>query len=315
LAEKQIQKMKWKTSNIPDLKGKIALVTGANSGLGFYTSLELARKGALVIMAARNKERGNTAVEKIRSEIPTAELQFMKLDLANLELVKYFADSFIEEFERLDIMVNNAGVMALPLMRTIQGFEMQFGTNHLGHFALTALMINHIEKTPGARIVNVSSTAHKFGKINFDDLNSERSYSKWAAYGQSKLANMLFTYELNRRMRLAGKQTKVMASHPGYADTNLQIRGGEMEGSKANVWVNNLMNKIFAQPAWKGALPSLYAATCDLAESGKYYGPSGFGSMRGYPREEKVNPKLINPEVAKRLWEESERLTGVKFVV
>lgn len=307
--------MKWTSSDIPDLSGKIALVTGANSGLGYYTSLELARKGAHVVMAARNKEKGLAALEKIRSEIPDADLQFMKLDLANIEVIKHFADSFIEEYEKLDILINNAGVMAIPLLRTVQGFEMQFGTNHLGHFALTGLLFNFINSTPGSRIVNVSSLMHKFGKINFDDLNSEKSYSKWSAYSQSKLANLLFTLELDRRARLAGKQVSVMASHPGYASTNLQTRGGELEGSKANVAMNNLLNKIIAQPAWKGALPSLYAATSQNAVSGKYYGPSGLGSVRGYPREEKINPKLTSPEVARRLWEESERLTGIKFSV
>jgi len=305
--------MKWTASDIPDLKGKIAVVTGANSGLGYYTCLELARKGAHVVLAARNKEKGFAALERIKLEVPEADLQFMKLDLANLETIKHFADAFIEEYERLDILINNAGVMAIPLRRTAQGFEMQFGTNHLGHFALTALMTDFMELSPRARIVNVSSLMHKFGKINFEDLNSEKSYSKWTAYSQSKLANLLFTVELHNRLRQAGKHTSVMASHPGYAATNLQTRGGEMEGSKANVVVNNIMNAIIAQPAWKGALPSLYAATCPDAESGKFYGPSGLGSVRGYPREEKIDPKLIRPEVAKRLWEESEKLTGIKF--
>jgi NAD(P)-dependent dehydrogenase (short-subunit alcohol dehydrogenase family) len=307
--------MKWKASDIPDLTGKIALVTGANSGLGYYTSLELARKGAHVILAARNKDRGNDALGRIRWEIPTADLQYMKLDLANLESIKHFADAFMEEYEKLDILINNAGVMALPLRRTSQGFEMQFGTNHLGPFTLTSLLFGFIEKTPGSRIVNVSSMAHKFGKINFDDLNWEKSYSKWKAYCQSKLSNILFTQELDMRIKNAGKHTSVMASHPGWADTNLQTRGGEMEGAKMSVLANKIMNKLIAQPAWKGALPSLYAATCELAVSGKFYGPSGLGGVRGYPVEEKVNPNLTSPDVAKRLWEESEKLTGNKFPV
>ncbi len=307
--------MKWKASDIPDLKGKIALVTGANSGLGYYTCLELARKGAHVVLAARNKDKGIAALEKIKSEIPTADLQFMKLDLANIESIKHFADAFIEEYDKLDILINNAGVMAIPLLRTTQGFEMQFGTNHLGHFALTSLMLPFIEKTPGARIVNVSSLMHKFGKIHFDDLNREKSYSKWDAYSQSKLSNLLFSLELHRRLRESGKTTSVMTSHPGYSATNLQIRGGEMEGSKGNILANKFLNAVVAQPAWKGALPSLYAATCPLAKSGRFYGPSGLGAVRGYPREEKINPKLTSPEVAKRLWEESERLVGMPFIV
>jgi len=307
--------MKWTASNMPDLAGKTALVTGANSGLGYYTCLELARKGAHVILAARNKEKGHAAVEKIRSELPNASLQFMKLDLANIETIKYFAGSLKEEYDKLDILVNNAGVMAIPLLRTAQGFEMQFGTNHLGHFALTALLFSFMESTPGSRIVTVSSLMHKIGKINFDDLNWEKSYSKWPAYGQSKLANLLFTLELDRRIKESGKQVKAMTSHPGYASTNLQTRGGEMEGSKMNVLMNKLMNKLMAQPAWKGALPSLYAATCEKAGSGKFYGPSGLGAVRGYPREEKINPKFTDPEIAKRLWEESEKMVGFKFVV
>lgn len=306
--------MKWTAADIPDLKGKIALVTGANSGLGYYTCLELARKGAHVVMAARNREKGFAAMDRIIAEVPKADLQFMKLDLSNLELIKHFEDAFTEEYEKLDILINNAGVMAIPLRRTVQGFEMQFGTNHLGHFALTGRMINFIEKTPGARIVNVSSLMHKFGKINFDDLNWEKSYSKWAAYSQSKLANLLFTLELDRRLRKSGMQTQVMASHPGYAATNLQIRGGEMEGSKANVFFNKLANKLIAQPASMGALPSLYAATSSHAVSGKYYGPSGMGAVRGNPVEEKVNPKFTDSVVAKKLWEASEQLTGIKFL-
>ncbi len=307
--------MKWTASDIPDLKGKIAIVTGANSGLGYYTCLELARKGAHVVLAARNKERGKAAVEKILKEIPGADLQFMKLDLANIESVKYFADAFLEEYEKLDILVNNAGLMAIPLQRTEQGFEMQFGTNHLGHFALTALLIDFINKTPGSRIINVSSLMHKYGKINFDDLNSEKSYKKWRAYSQSKLANILFTLELHKRLRLAAKQTQVMAVHPGYAATNLQYRGPELEGSRMRLIYNQLLNKIIAQSAAMGALPSLFAATCEQAVSGKYYGPSGLNSLRGYPREEAINPKYINPDVAKRLWEESERLAGIKFLL
>lgn len=307
--------MNWTATDIPDLSGKIAVVTGGNSGLGFYTCLELARKGAKVIIAGRSEERGNAALAKIKSEIPTADLQFMQLDLANIESVRHFVSSFLDSHKKLDILVNNAGVMAIPLRRTEQGFEMQFGTNHLGHFALTSLLFNCIANTPGARIVNVSSLMHKFGKINFEDLNSENSYSKWRAYSQSKLSNILFSLELDRRIRLSGIETKVMAVHPGYASTNLQTRGGEMEGSKMNVWMNIFLNKILAQPAWKGALPSLYAASCEKAGSGKFYGPSDFGSVRGYPVEEKLNPKLTSPDVAKRLWEESERLTGIAFGV
>lgn len=307
--------MKWNASDIPDLKGKIAVVTGANSGIGYYTCLELARKGAHVVLAARNKERGRAAEERILSEVPNADLQFMKLDLSNIETVKYFADAFIEEYEKLDILINNAGVMAIPLKRTAQGFEMQFGTNHLGHFALTGLLLDFIDRTPGARIVNVSSTMYKRGTINFEDPNWDKSYKKWAAYSQSKLANILFTLELHKRLRLAGRKTLVMAAHPGYAATNLQTTGPDMEGAKMRRFYYTLMNRIFAQTASQGALPSLYAATSEKAESGKYYGPSGMGHLRGYPQEEAINSSLVNPDVARRLWEESEKLLGIKFKV
>ena len=307
--------MKWKASDIPDLKGKIALVTGANSGIGYQTSLELARKGAHVVLASRNKDKGYAAMDKIKSVIPGADLQMMKLDLANIESIKHFADAFIEEYEKLDILINNAGIMAIPLAHTTQGFEMQFGTNHLGHFALTALLFDFIENTPGARIVNVSSMMYKNGKINFDDLNWQKSYSKWGAYGQSKLANILFTRELHRKIKLSGKHTKVMVSHPGYAATNLQTRGPELEGSKMSLLAYKFGNKLIAQSAAMGALPSLYAATSELAESGKLYGPSGLGSIRGYPREEIVNPRFTDIAVEERLWKESEILTGIRFVV
>ena len=305
--------MKWNASDIPDLKGKIVLVTGANSGLGYQESLALARKGAMVIMAVRDRNKGNAACERIKAEIPDAELLVMKLDLANIESIKHVADTYLEEFERLDILINNAGLMAVPLLRTTQGFEMQFGTNHLGHFALTALLIDIINRTPSSRIVNVSSMAYRMGKINFDDLNWEKSYNRWTAYGQSKLANLLFTIELDRRLKLAEKQTIVATAHPGYSATNLQIRGAEIEGAKFKKSIMNLSNSLLGQSACKGALPILYAATAPDVVSSRFYGPDGLLGMHGYPREVRMDPVRVNPVVAAKLWEVSEMLTGINF--
>lgn len=307
--------MKWTASDIPDLKGKIAIVTGANSGLGYQESLALARKGAMVILAVRSREKGQAASDLIRSEVPGAELVVMKLDLANIESIKHFADSFLEEFERLDILINNAGLMAVPLQRTTQGFEMQFGTNHLGHFVLTALLIDLINQTPASRIINVSSMLYKYGKINFNDLNWDKSYSRWTAYGVSKLANLLFTIELDRRLRLAAKQTLVAASHPGYSSTNLQTKGAEMEGAKFKKSVMKFSNILLGQSASMGALPTLYAATAAAVESSGFYGPDGLGGIHGYPKEVKTDPRLVDPMVALKLWEASEKMTGVQFVI
>lgn len=307
--------MKWTASDIPDLKGKIAIVTGANSGLGYHESLALASKGAMVILAVRNRDKGQLAFDRIKSEVPDAELVVMKLDLANIESIKHFADSYLEEFERLDILINNAGLMAVPLSRTTQGFEMQFGTNHLGHFVLTALLIDKIGRTPASRIINVSSLLYKSGKINFNDLNWDQSYSKWAAYGVSKLSNLLFTIELDRRLSLAGKQTIAASAHPGWSSTNLQTKGAELEGTKLKSSLMNFSNILFAQSASMGALPILYAATAAAVESSGFYGPDGLGGLRGYPTEVKTDPRFVDPRIALKLWEASEKMTGIHFVI
>jgi NAD(P)-dependent dehydrogenase (short-subunit alcohol dehydrogenase family) len=239
----------------------------------------------------------------------------MKLDLSNIESIKQFSYTFMEEFARLDILINNAGVMALPLMRTSQGFEMQFGTNHLGHFVLTAMLIDLIIKSPGARIVNVSSMAYKYGRIGFDDLNCEKTYSKWKAYSQSKLANLLFTIELDRRLKMSGKTTIAVSAHPGYAATNLQLRAAELEGAKFKKSMMRFSNALLAQHAKMGALPVLYAAVSPLVKPAGFYGPGGFFHMRGYPVEEKMDMKVVNPLEAPKLWTESEKLTGIRCVI
>jgi NAD(P)-dependent dehydrogenase (short-subunit alcohol dehydrogenase family) len=305
--------MKWTTENMGNLNGKVVIVTGANSGLGYYTTLAFARKGAEVIMAVRNTEKGKSAAKNIKASMNRADLKLMQLDLADLDSVKSFAENFKKEYKQLDILVNNAGLMAIPESRTKQGFEMQFGTNHLGHFALTIHLADILTKTENSRIVTVSSLMHKIGKINFSDLNWNGSYKKWAAYGQSKLANLLFTYELQRKLEEAGKSAIAVTAHPGYAATNLQTKGAIMEGSNFNKMLNEMANKIFAQSAEMGALPTLYAAVEPSLKGGEFIGPDRMGGSRGYPTIAKVNGNKLNPEVAKRLWEVSEELTGLKL--
>jgi NAD(P)-dependent dehydrogenase (short-subunit alcohol dehydrogenase family) len=308
-----VDRDRWIEENIPDLTGKVAIVTGANSGLGLETTRVLARKGAAVVLAVRSEARGAATVKGVRAGSPDARLVVMPLDLANLESVRRFTETFLAGYDRLDILVNNAGVMAIPRRKTADGFEMQFGTNHLGHFALTRLLLPSILKTSGARVVTVSSGAHLFGRIRFDDLNGERSYSKWGAYAQSKLANLLFAYELQRRLAAAGSGALSVAAHPGYAATNLQCVGPQMEGSRLNLWVLSAANRVFAQSAAMGALPEIYAATSPEVRGGDYIGPDGFLGQRGFPRKAESSSRSRDQEVAARLWTVSEQLTGVTY--
>ena len=303
----------WTSNQIPDLHGKVAIVTGANSGLGYFTTQELARRGAVIVMACRNQQKAKAAMILIHKEVPKARLHFIKLDLASLKSIKSFAKEFKQAFEQLDILCNNAGIMAIPYSKTADGFEMQFGTNHLGHFALTALLIDVLMKTPKSRIVNVSSIAHHFGKMNFEDLNSEKSYAKWAAYGQSKLANILFTLELQKRLTEVGSKTLCIASHPGYASTNLQSVGPKMENSKIGEKFNAWANKMFAQSAEMGALPTLYAATHSPILGGNLYGPNKFWNSRGYPVLNQIAKQGRKPADGKQLWKMSEEMTKIKF--
>ena len=293
----------WTSENIPDQSGRVAIVTGANSGIGYETARALAHKGATVIMACRSVEKGQVAAHKIQDEDPQGTVAVMALDLANLSSVRDFAEGFKREFQRLDLLINNAGVMMLPdYTKTADGFEMQFGTNHLGHFALTGLLLETISRTPGARVVMVSSTAERFGRMNFDNLNAEQSYDKQAAYGQSKLANLLFTAELQRRFEAASMDAIAVAAHPGWTTTNLQ-RHTRLR----------LLNPIFAQGPEMGALPSLYAATSPDVRGGDYFGPGGFMQMRGYPTKVKPTDRSKDEADAKKLWEVSEELTGITF--
>jgi NAD(P)-dependent dehydrogenase (short-subunit alcohol dehydrogenase family) len=302
---------KWTTDEIPDLAGKRAVVTGANSGLGLCTALELARHGATVVLACRSAERGRAALDRIRAAAPGCDVALGSLDLADLASVRAFAAEY--GTTGLDLLVNNAGVMALPRRTTADGFEMQFGTNHLGHFALTGLLLPRLLATPAARIVTMSSGAHRMGAVNFDDLHGKRSYGKWSAYGQSKLANLLFAYELDRRLKSKRANAMSVACHPGYSATELQAAGPKMEGSGFMERVMDLGNRLFAQDAATGALPTLYAATAPDVQGGDYIGPNGIGELWGYPKKVQSNARSHDREVAARLWKISEEATGVVY--
>ena len=305
---------KWTAADIPDQSARRAIVTGANSGLGLVTARELARRGASVTLAVRNTEKGERAATAIREAEPSAQVRVVALDLADLDSIRAFAEA--REDIGLDLLVNNAGVMALPRRTTKDGFEMQMGTNHLGHFALTGLLMPALEKGDEPRVVTLSSPAHRIGSMNFDDLQGERRYFRWSAYGQSKLANLLFAYELQRRATAAGLQLKSMASHPGYSATNLQTRGSGGDGgllTKLEDGVMAVSNKLLAQSAEMGALPTLYAATVKDLPGGSYIGPDGVGEQRGHPQLVDSTPASKDQAAARRLWEVSEQLTGVSF--
>jgi NAD(P)-dependent dehydrogenase (short-subunit alcohol dehydrogenase family) len=302
---------RWSAKDIPDQSGRTAVITGANSGIGLEAAKELARAGADVVLACRNIEKGEAAAAAIRKARPDARAEVMALDLGSLASVRAFASRFTDVRPALDLLINNAGVMAPPRSTTGDGFELQFGTNHLGHFALTALLIGRMEGREDARVVNVSSGAHRRGRMNFDDLQGERSYSRWGAYAQSKLANLLFMYELERRLRAAGSTVRVVAAHPGYAATNLQTAAAP----KFDAAVMSVGNALFAQSAHMGALPTLYAATARDLPGATYIGPDGFMEMRGYPKVVQSTAAARDEGAARRLWEISEQLTGTPFPV
>jgi NAD(P)-dependent dehydrogenase (short-subunit alcohol dehydrogenase family) len=287
----------WDVADLPDQRGRIVVVTGATSGLGRATAAALAHAGAHVVLAVRDTERGERAAAGM-----TGSTEVRRLDLADLASVRAFASAWAGS---LDVLVNNAGVMAVPRGRTADGFETQLGTNHLGHYALTNLLLRHITD----RVVTVSSAAHRHGRIELDDLNWEhRRYRRWAAYGQSKLANLLFTLELDRRLVEAGSPVRALAAHPGYAATNLQLR----TGSILQTSLMAVTNRLFAQSDAMGALPTLYAATQDLP-GGSYVGPDGTGERRGHPTLVGRTAAASDAEMAKRLWDRSAELTGVAF--
>ncbi len=293
---------KWTAENITDQSGKIVVVTGANTGIGFATARALAEKNAEVILACRNAEKGNAAVERIKAKYPQARVKSMQLDLASRKSIRAFAEAYQQEYPQLQLLINNAGVMIPPYSKTEDGFELQFGVNHLGHFALTGLLL----ATENSRIVTVSSMAHKYGKLNFDDLSWEkRRYKAWRAYGDSKIANLYFTYELQRKLTAAGSKTIAAAAHPGWTDSDLSRHSSLFQ----------LGGKLFAQSCAMGALPTLYAATVPNVKGGDYYGPSGFQEWRGYPQKVLSNKLSHDQSAAERLWSVSEELTGVRFEV
>ena len=288
---------RWTAAELPDLGGRTVVITGANSGIGLVTARELARVGAHVVLAVRDRERGRTAAASI-----TGSTEVRHLDLADLASVRAFAHEWDGD---VDVLINNAGVMAIPERRTVDGFEMQFATNHLGHFALTNLLLPYITD----RVVTVSSNAHRMGRIVIDDLNWERRrYRAWAAYGQSKLANLLFTLELTRRLTAAGSPVRAVAAHPGYAATNLQAHTGNPISSAVMAFAN----RVVAQSDAQGALPTLFAATQDLP-SGSYIGPDGFQETRGHPTLVGRSAAATDLDTATALWTASEELTSTSF--
>lgn len=303
---------KWTAEKIPSQVGKTALVTGANSGIGYQAALELARHGAHVLLGCRNYAKGQAALDRLVREAPGASAELVELDMASLSSIRAFVADFAGRGIALDLLINNAGVMALPKRElTADGFERQFGTNHLGHFALTGLLMPQLLAARAPRVVTVASLAHRNGKIDFDDLQSERNYKPWDAYGESKLANILFANELNRRAVAAGSRLMSLPVHPGVSITNIIANGPGANGLKAKVLT--LLAPVLMQPDAAGALPTLYAATSMDAHGGEYIGPDGFMEMKGSPVVVQPRPHGLDQAVAERLWTVSEKLTGVTY--
>jgi NAD(P)-dependent dehydrogenase (short-subunit alcohol dehydrogenase family) len=302
----------WSALFAPSQAGRTAIVTGANSGIGYHAAAGLAHTGAHVVLACRSEDRGRDALDRLKAAQPRADVELRLLDLADLDSVRDFAQAARDEYPELHLLVNNAGVMAIPRRETADGFEMQFGTNHLGHFALTGLLMPSLLAADDPRVVTVSSGAHRMGRIHFDDLQARRSYRRWRVYGQAKLANLLFALELKRRAEAAGTPLRSLAAHPGYAATNLQTQSGRMRGNRLDELANVALNKIVAQTDEQGALPTLYAATMDLP-GGTYVGPNGPLELRGAPTVVQPASHARDEKTAARLWEVSEDLTGVKY--
>lgn len=298
----------WTEEQIPSQEGKKIILTGANSGIGFGATKALSKKGAHVIMAVRNEEKGQNALKKIKKENPKANLELMLVDLADFQSIHSFSEEFLRKHDRLDILINNAGVMSPPERKlTKQGFELQFGVNHLGHFLLTGLLLDIIKQTPNSRIAVQSSLVHKTKMfkpdIHFDNLNWEKNYNKYHSYGQSKLANLLFAYELDRIFKTNTIDTIVTAAHPGYTKTNLQ----------KDFFSRVILNNLFAQSIDMGALPILRAATEQDLRGSEYFGPDGIGEARGYPVLVESSDKSHDEKLAKKLWNVSEKLTNCTY--
>jgi len=303
----------WTATDIPDQKGRTVLITGANSGLGLRSSEALARAGAQVLLACRDLEKAAAALETVEASATAAAPSVIALDLADLSSIETAAEAIAGRVDHIDVLMNNAGVMAIPLRRTADDFEMQFGTNHLGHFALTGRLLPLLLAADKPRVVSTSSQAHRIGKMRWDDLHWRNRYSKWMAYGQSKLANLLFSFELDRRAKKDGGALLAAAAHPGYASTHLQAAGPEMAGSPLMERAMDLGNRIVAQSDADGALPQLYVATMPNVTGGEYYGPDGPFEMRGSPKKVGCTSAARDASAARRLWEISEKETGVTF--
>jgi NAD(P)-dependent dehydrogenase (short-subunit alcohol dehydrogenase family) len=303
----------WTATDIPDQMGRTVLVTGASSGLGLRSAEALARAGATVLLGCRNPDKGDAAREQVAADATGPEPRVVALDLADLDSVRSCAEGLTETVDRLDVLMNNAGVMAIPRAVSAQGFEMQFATNHLGHYALTARVLPLLRRADGPRVVTVSSTAHRPGRIRWDDLDWEHGYGKWRAYAQSKVANLLFTFELDRRARAAGVDLVAAAAHPGYAATHLQAVGPEQSQNRFMARASEVSNRLFAQTDAMGALPQLYAATMPDVRGGEFFGPDGLFEQRGHPKRVGASRAARNEADARRLWEVSEQLTGVEF--
>lgn len=296
----------WTTDNIPDLYGKTVLITGANSGIGFETTLALTKKGAHVIMACRSRQKAEEAKEKAITIVPGARISLVTLDLADQGSIRQCAETVMNTHQSLDVLINNAGVMATPYSMTKQGFEIQLGSNYLGHFALTGLLLPLLTSTPGSRVVSLSSSAANFAKIDFDDIMTERKkYKPYEAYGQAKLANLLFALELARRLEESGSKTISVAVHPGVSPTNLQRTSGFL--------IEKIVTPLISQPADKAALPSLLAATDPIVKNGTYWGPSGFMNIKGSPGPAPIPKQAKDVTTGNRLWQIGEQMTGVKF--
>jgi NAD(P)-dependent dehydrogenase (short-subunit alcohol dehydrogenase family) len=302
---------KWTTADIPDQSGRVAVVTGANTGLGFWTAAALAHKGARVVLAVRNLDKGKEAAGRVEQANPNAVVNVQQLDLTSLDAIRDAAEELKAAHQRIDLLINNAGVMYTDKGTTKDGFELQFGTNHLGHFALTGLLLDRLLPVEGSRVVTVSSVGHRIlAKIHFDDLQWERSYNRVAAYGQSKLANLMFTYELQRRLEAKGAPTQALAAHPGGSNTELTRNiPGVIKPIADVVW------PLFSQSAEMGALPTLRAAADPAARGGQYYGPDGIGEQRGHPKLVQSSKQSHDEAQQRRLWEVSEELTGVTYPV
>lgn len=304
----------WTEADIPDQTGRVVLITGANSGIGFEAARALAQRNATVVLGCRTRSKAEAAAAAIEATRPSGSTEILEMDLADLDTLEVAAAEFVDRYDRLDVLVNNAGLMATPEQRTAQGFEMQFGVNHLGHFALTGLLLETAMATPGSRIVSISSQGHRPGRIDFDDINSEKSYSPWPAYFQSKLANLLFTRELQRRLAAADADVIAVAAHPGVSQTNLGHEPSGLLGSAMNT-VRPVFDMFFSQSAQMGALPTLRAAVEPDVDGGDYFGPDGFGEQRGHPVKRGMSSRAKNDADAERLWAISEELTGVTYPV